>query len=104
MALTSGSKLGPYEIQSSLGAGGMGEELYFLDPSDNLMAVDVDESGTAPRLGVPHALFQAIGVQRQVGTYVVTRDGKKFLINSGSTKQGNEPLTLVTNWTAELKK
>ena len=25
MALTSGSKLGPYEIQSSLGAGGMGE-------------------------------------------------------------------------------
>jgi serine/threonine protein kinase len=25
MALTSGTKLGPYEIQSSLGAGGMGE-------------------------------------------------------------------------------
>ena len=25
MALTSGAKLGPYEIQSALGAGGMGE-------------------------------------------------------------------------------
>ena len=25
MALTSGTKLGPFEIQSSLGAGGMGE-------------------------------------------------------------------------------
>jgi len=25
MALTSGTKLGPYEIQSSIGAGGMGE-------------------------------------------------------------------------------
>lgn len=25
MALTSGAKLGPYEIQSSIGAGGMGE-------------------------------------------------------------------------------
>jgi len=25
MALTSGTKLGPYEIQSPLGAGGMGE-------------------------------------------------------------------------------
>jgi hypothetical protein len=45
-----------------------------------------------------------MGVQRQVGTYVVTSDGKKFLINSGSVKQGAEPLTLVTNWTAELKK
>jgi eukaryotic-like serine/threonine-protein kinase len=81
-----------------------GKELYFLDPSDNLMAVDVDTSGGAPRLGVPHALFQAMGVQRQVGSYVVSADGKKFLINSGSTKQGSEPLTLVTNWTAELKK
>ncbi|HEX4380491.1 MAG TPA: hypothetical protein VH022_10680, partial [Candidatus Acidoferrum sp.] len=27
MALTAGSKLGPYEIQSSLGAGGMGDGL-----------------------------------------------------------------------------
>ncbi len=81
-----------------------GKELYFLDPTDNLMAVDVDISGGTPRLGVPHTLFQAIGVQRQVGSYVVTGDGKKFLINSGSTQQGNEPLTLVQNWTAELKK
>jgi hypothetical protein len=56
------------------------------------------------RLGVPHLLFQALGVQRQVGTYVVTADGKKFLVNSGSTKQGAEPLTLVLNWPAELKR
>jgi hypothetical protein len=45
-----------------------------------------------------------MGVQRQVGTYVVTKDGKKFLVNSGSTTQGNDPLTLVTNWAADLKK
>jgi hypothetical protein len=78
--------------------------MYFLDPSDNLMAVDVDSSGAVPRLGTPHALFQAMGVQRQVGTYVVTADGKKFLINSGSVKGGTEPITVVTNWTADLKK
>jgi hypothetical protein len=34
----------------------------------------------------------------------VTKDGKKFLVNSGSTTQGNDPLTLVTNWAADLKK
>jgi hypothetical protein len=34
----------------------------------------------------------------------VTADGKKFLINSGDQKEGNEPLTLVQNWPAELKK
>jgi Tol biopolymer transport system component len=83
---------------------GDGKELFFLDPSDNLMAVDVDPTGDAPQLGVPHKLFQAPGIQRQVGSYIVMPDGNRFLINSGNTKQGTEPLTLVTNWTAELKK
>ena len=83
---------------------GDGKELYFLDPTDSLMAVDVDSSGPAPRLGIPHMLFQAVGVQRQVGTYVVTPDGKKFLVNRGSAKQGTEPITLIQNWPAELKK
>ena len=83
---------------------GDGKEIFFLDPSDNLMAVDVDTTSGTPRLGVPHSLFQVLGVQRQVGTYVVTKDAKKFLVNSGSTTQGNDPLTLVTNWTADLKK
>lgn len=63
---------------------GDGKELYFLDPSDNLMAVNVDGSGAAPKLGTPHLLFQAIGVQRQIGTFVAAKDEKKFLVNSGA--------------------
>jgi hypothetical protein len=34
----------------------------------------------------------------------VTGDGKKFLINSGNLKEGTEPVTLVLNWPAELKR
>jgi len=82
---------------------GDGKELYFLDPSDNLVAVDADTAAGVPRLGVPHVLMQAIGVQRQVGSYVVAADGKKFLINSG-TNQHSEPETLLTNWTAKVRK
>jgi Tol biopolymer transport system component len=81
-----------------------GKELYFLDSADNLTAVDVNASSNAVRLGVPHALFHALAAQRQAGAFDVTADGKKFLINSGNQKEGNEPVTLVQNWPGELKK
>ena len=80
------------------------KEFYFLDPADNLMAVDVSTANNAVRLGVPHALFQMVGAERQSGPYDVSADGKKFLINSGNLQEGNEPVTLVQNWPAEFKK
>jgi Tol biopolymer transport system component len=81
-----------------------GKELFFLDSTDNIVAVDVNLSGNAPQMGVPHVLFQANAIQRQNGPFDVTADGKKFLVNVGNLKEGSDPLTLVLNWTAELKK
>jgi eukaryotic-like serine/threonine-protein kinase len=81
-----------------------GKELFFLDGADTITAVDVNTSEGAPRLGPAHALFQAVGIQRDFGPFDVTADGKKFLVNSGNLKEGSDPLTLVLNWTAELKK
>lgn len=83
---------------------GDGKEIYFLDGSDNVVAVDVTPAGSAMNLGVPHVLFQAVGVQRDYGPFDVSGDGKKFLINSGNLNQTEDPLTLVQNWTSELKK
>ena len=81
-----------------------GKELFFLDPADKVMAADVSPLGNTVRMGTPHALFHAGGIQTQQGPYAVTADGKKFLINSGDVKEESQPLTLVQNWPAELKK
>jgi Tol biopolymer transport system component len=81
-----------------------GKELFFLDLTGNLMAVDVNADANAVRLGSAHVLFRAAGVRAATGPYAVTADGKKFLINSGAVKEENLPLTLVQNWTAEVKK
>ncbi len=81
-----------------------GKELFFLDGSDKLVAVEVSTTGGAVQLGTPHALFQSLGIQRDFGPYDVTADGKRFIINSGNLKEGAEPMTLVLNWPGELKK
>lgn len=81
-----------------------GKELFFLDAADTVTAVDVNTSGGTPKLGAPHGLFQAVGIQRDFGPFDVTADGKRFLVNSGNLREGSDPLTLVLNWPAELKK
>jgi serine/threonine protein kinase len=81
-----------------------GKELFFLDPSDKIVSVDVNTSGGAVHLGIPHDLFQTVGIQGDFGPFDVTADGKKFLLNSGNLKEGTDPFTLVQNWPAELKK
>jgi len=53
-------------------------------------------------LGTPHVLFQTATLHN--GPYVVTADGKRFLVNSEDVNEAPQPLTLVENWTAELKK
>jgi eukaryotic-like serine/threonine-protein kinase len=83
---------------------GDGKELFFLDPTDKVVGVDVNASGNAVRLGTPHDLFQTVGIQREYGPFDVSADGKRFLLNSGNLKEGSDPFTLVLNWPAELKK
>jgi eukaryotic-like serine/threonine-protein kinase len=79
-----------------------GKELFFLEQTGNLMAVDVNTSASTVGFGNPHSLFHA--EPNPNGPYNVSLDGKKFLINGWDRKEESEAATLVLNWPAELKK
>ena len=67
------------------------------------MAVEVNQKGTSLQLGAPHVLFKATTVSAPGGPYTVSADGKKFVMNTVTQQSITEPLTLLTNWTADLK-
>jgi serine/threonine protein kinase len=80
-----------------------GKELYFFSTDQQLMAVDIQQNGASLQLGAPHALFKATTVSGSVGTYTASADGKKFVMNTVPPQTTSEPLTLITNWPADLK-
>lgn len=72
------------------------------------MVADVTEGPTF-KASVPGTLFQVPvaqiahnAVAPQVFGWDVAPDGKRFLIDTATTS--TEPVTVVLNWTAELKK
>ena len=44
-----------------------------------------------------------LSLPSNVGFYDVTRDGKRFLVNTRTLKEQAAPLTVVTNWSAQFK-
>jgi eukaryotic-like serine/threonine-protein kinase len=84
-----------------------GKELFYLSLDGKLMAVDVTE-GPSFKTGAPKSLFQALVVRGRresllgVLRWDVAPDGRRFLINT--LKTPSEPLTVVLNWTTDLKK
>jgi Tol biopolymer transport system component len=84
---------------------GDGRELFYFSLSQNsMMAVIVDEKAEDLSLGSPRALFHLAHNAAIFAPFDVTPDGRRFLIAETNSPVGTVPLTLVTNWDAELKK
>lgn len=71
-----------------------------------MMTVNIDEKAEEISVGPPQALFRlANSNMMRLGTaFDVTADGRRFLVVEANSPQGTVPLTLVTNWDAELRK
>ena len=74
------------------------------------MSVEVKASGNSFEVGSPKTLFRT-GILGGYGggptiawRYAISKDGQRFLINNAPEEIATAPMTIDTNWTAELKK
>ncbi len=86
---------------------GDGKELFYIAPDRNLMAVTIG-GGATLEVGRPTVLFQTTvpitGITNDRNNYVPTQDGQRFLMNNLADIANSQPLTLVLNWAADMKK
>ena len=81
-----------------------GRELFYVASDRKLMTVDVKLDATA-EVGTAKALFTtAIARYDAPNRYAVSSDGQRFLVNTTIQPTNQNPLTVVVNWTAGLKK
>jgi eukaryotic-like serine/threonine-protein kinase len=77
---------------------GDGKELFYIGPTETLMAVPIETSGTFSS-GGPTPLFQIRGrapiSSTDLFTYDVTKDGQRFLVNQYLKPDRVAPLTIV---------
>jgi len=79
-----------------------GKELYYFDSSQSILAVPVKEAGGALQFGPSQTIVSQWTILT-IPFYSVSPDGKRFLMEQVS-QQVHQPVTLITNFTAELKK
>jgi hypothetical protein len=83
-----------------------GKELFFLSPDSKLMAAAIDLTGSF-QADAATALFtvNTTGTAAAIGhQYAVSKDGRRFLVNSLQQEAGIMPLTVVVNWLSALQK
>ena len=131
MTLSSGTRLGPYEITAEIGAGGMGvvyrwqvspsggrnpvwarsgRELFYLDSAGALTTVPI-QTTPAFSVGNPTKLFATPYFSAtQARSYDVSPDGQRFLMIKdlsapAQTSTGTPAsIVVVLNWFEELKR
>jgi hypothetical protein len=81
-----------------------GKELYYV-AGDRLMAVPV-ATGASFAAGTPVALFEvgSFGRRSVRYGYDVNATGERFLVIRPQEDASTRPLTVVQNWTAELRR
>jgi Tol biopolymer transport system component/predicted Ser/Thr protein kinase len=98
--VSTGAGLGPSWRRDS-------KEIFYLSPDHQIMAAQVTDEGTRLSVGKVQALFRAniaTVAPNAAGDFDISPDGQKFVVVTPVQQKESQPLTLVTNWPALLKK
>ncbi len=79
-----------------------GRELFFVDPQNNLISVDVELDAGSFRTGASRSLFQWHGSAGQ-WRYDVAPDGNRFLVAAALEADLASPVTLLSDWTRKVE-
>jgi hypothetical protein len=74
-----------------------GDQLYF-SSGDALLVVDVRAQGDSLEIGSSRKLFE----DPSIGFLVPNPTGERFVVGRASEETRNEPITVVTDWSARL--
>jgi Tol biopolymer transport system component/preprotein translocase subunit SecG len=84
-----------------------GREIFYMSPEKKLMAVTV-AAGDSFEAGAPAELFQtripSTSLTGDRNHYLAAPDGKRFLVNNLVSEGNTQPITVVLNWAADLKR
>ena len=85
-----------------------GKELFYVAGDHQLISVPI-ESGATLKIGSPVLLFRVPMAEFNITSenrteYAVARDGQRFLVNKQLSTLDESPITVITNWTARLKR
>ena len=81
-----------------------GKEIFYLAPDNKLMAAAINGQGSAFEVGAVRPLFDTRPGGSLRWVYDVSPDGQRFLVNTLVEEDASQPITLVVNWPALLKK
>jgi Tol biopolymer transport system component len=81
-----------------------GKEIFYFAPDFRLMAAEVISKGATLEIGQVRALFGTNDITSGTPFYDVSPDGQRFLLRTFSAQKAGEPLTLIQNWIAGLKR
>jgi hypothetical protein len=81
-----------------------GRELFYVSLDFKLMAVSLKLGADSVEPSAPRELFPLPIVDSGWSPYETAADGQRFLVRAVPQQQASQPLTVIVNWPALLKK